>query len=335
MRAVDASGTCTVPFEVDRDRIPRRGVVLVDRPVHPQRRRRRRRARDSAASACADALAPETIAADINRTESPFLMTASCWRRTGRLYAASNGVPTGKLRGLQSDKRLDLQRVTLTPITQRPTWMTLHIRPTVAKWLQDLSLGTRLSFLSGSSCSGWSRASRTWKCGRTRTTSTATSSIRRGWRRDRPPTTLAERPLPLDPLDIRDSLHDLIEADPVVDCDLGHRGRRDRTPARVHEHVNGRTRRRSWTSPDGPSPRRRSPALRSSTLVMFALPVPRRGTLRRGGHRRPGEPAPGAHARTSRRPRVRRADHRARDASSSTSPSAGSWASRSTPFWAS
>jgi hypothetical protein len=27
--------------------------------------------------------------------------------------------------------------------------MNLHIRPTVAKWLQDLSLGTRLSFVIG------------------------------------------------------------------------------------------------------------------------------------------------------------------------------------------
>src|SRR4051812_18698819 len=79
MRAVGASGTCTVPFAVDRDRIPADASYLSIVPsslsvvaeAH---------APDCAASACANALGPETSTADINRTESPFLMTASCGR---------------------------------------------------------------------------------------------------------------------------------------------------------------------------------------------------------------------------------------------------------------
>ena len=34
-------------------------------------------------------------------------------------------------------------------MSRRRPWMNAQIRPTVAKWLQDLSLGTRLSFLIG------------------------------------------------------------------------------------------------------------------------------------------------------------------------------------------
>src|SRR4051794_9372894 len=79
MRAVGASGTCTVPFEVDRDRIPAEASYL---SIVPSILNVVAEANgpDCAASACANAGAPETTAADINRTESPFLMTASCWR---------------------------------------------------------------------------------------------------------------------------------------------------------------------------------------------------------------------------------------------------------------
>src|SRR3954453_6906726 len=79
MRAVGASGTWTGPFEVDSDRIPADASYLsivpsilnvVAEPGDP----------DCAASPCANAGAPETTAADSNRTESPFVMTASCCR---------------------------------------------------------------------------------------------------------------------------------------------------------------------------------------------------------------------------------------------------------------
>jgi len=87
---------------------------------------------------------------------------------------------------------------------------------------------------------------------------------------------LAEQPPPLDPLDIRDTLHDLVEADPALDAiavieadDNGHlrvlTGTSTEERAEVLELAG-----RAMTA-------RQSVSERSSTVVMFAMPVPRRG----------------------------------------------------------
>ena len=88
---------------------------------------------------------------------------------------------------------------------------------------------------------------------------------------------LAVRDQPLDPLDARDMLHDLIEADPVLDVisviesdEAGHF--RVFTSTSTEERA-------ELLDLAGRAITTKAPASdRSSTVVMFALPVPRRGT---------------------------------------------------------
>ena len=87
-----------MPFEVDRDKIPADASYLSIVPSILNVVAEAKGPRTSAASACADALAPETIAADINRTESPFLMTASCWREPDAYVQCQTACRPGQLR---------------------------------------------------------------------------------------------------------------------------------------------------------------------------------------------------------------------------------------------
>jgi signal transduction histidine kinase len=92
-----------------------------------------------------------------------------------------------------------------------------HTRPTVAKWLQDVSLGARLSFFVALIVFGvvTSVAYLEVRSYEDHIETDLVDAARLATRSAAE--TLAERALPLDPLDIRDALHDLIEADPVVD----------------------------------------------------------------------------------------------------------------------
>ena len=153
--------------------------------------------------------------------------------------------------------------------------MNLHIRPTVAKWLQDLSLGTRLSFLIGLIVFGvvTSVSYLEVRSYEDHIDSDLVDTARLAARSAADQ--LAEWPLPLDPLDIRDSLHDLIEADPVVDSisviEAGESGH-----PRVFTSTSTEERTELLDLAGRAIATKALASLRSSTLVMFALPVPRR-----------------------------------------------------------
>ncbi len=193
------------------------------------------------------------------------------------------------------------------------TWMNAQIRPTVAKWLQDLSLGTRLSFLVALIVFGvvtsvaylevrsFERAHRRRPGGR----GAAGRAIGR-----RRPRANGRRRSTRSTFAIRCTTWSK-----PIRCSMRSRSSRPTRPAtcacsRARRPKNAR---RSWSSRDAPSPQTASPAMRSSTRGDVRVAGAAARALRRGGHGRPGEPAPGAHARTSRRPRVRGPDHRARD----------------------
>jgi two-component system NtrC family sensor kinase len=151
-----------------------------------------------------------------------------------------------------------------------------HIRPTVAKWLQNLSLGARLSFsvaliVFAVVTSVAYIEMRSYEghldrdladSGRLAARSAADA--------------LAERAPPLDPLDIRDTLHDLVEADPLLDAisvievdTTGDVSVFTSTSTEERSEVLELARRAITT--------KEPTSDRSSTAVMFAVPVPRRG----------------------------------------------------------
>jgi len=153
--------------------------------------------------------------------------------------------------------------------------MNAQIRPTVAKWLQDLSLGTRLSFLIGLIVFGvvTSVSYLEVRSYEDHIDSDLVDTARLAARSAADE--LAEWPLPLDPLDIRDSLHDLIEADPVVDSisviEAGESGL-----PRVFTSTSTEERTELLDLAGRAIATKALTSLRSSALVMFALPVPRR-----------------------------------------------------------
>jgi two-component system, NtrC family, sensor kinase len=154
--------------------------------------------------------------------------------------------------------------------------MTQHVRPTVAKWLRDVSLGARLSFfvalvVFGVVTSVAYLEVRSYEGHIDRDLVDAARLAARS-----AADALAERALPLDPLDTRDSLHDLVEADPVLDA-----------ISVIEADAQGQVRVFTSTSTEERSEvlelaRRaiatRTPASsRTATVVMFVLPVPRQG----------------------------------------------------------
>src|SRR6185436_17836574 len=154
--------------------------------------------------------------------------------------------------------------------------MSLHIRPTGAKWFRDMSLGARLSFFVALIVGGV-------------VTSVAYVEVRSlerhldgdlvdaaRLRAQSAADILAEQTPPLDPLDIRDTLHDLVEADPALDAisvfeadETGQLRVLTSTSTEERAEVLELARRAITTSQPASE--------RNSTVVMFALPVPRRG----------------------------------------------------------
>jgi signal transduction histidine kinase len=146
----------------------------------------------------------------------------------------------------------------------------------VAKWFADLSLGVRLSLFVALIVTGVVTAAayvevRSFERDIDRELVDAARLAAQAAAGD-----LAARGQVLDPLDVRDTLHDLVEADPVVDA-----------IAVVDLDADGQPHVFASTSTEEPAEvvdlgaraiRTGAPASeRNSTLVMFALPVPRRG----------------------------------------------------------
>ena len=177
---------------------------------------------------------------------------------------------------LQSDKDLDHKGLHGVEHTELTT-MVRHIRPTVAKWFQNLSLGARLSFfvaviVFGVVTSVSYLEVRSYEGHLDRDLVEAGQLAARS-----AADALAERAPPFDPLDIQESLHDLVEADPLLDAISVVEA--DATgDVRVFTSTSTEERaevlelaRRAITTKEPTSDR-------SSTTMMFALPVPRRGT---------------------------------------------------------
>jgi two-component system, NtrC family, sensor kinase len=154
--------------------------------------------------------------------------------------------------------------------------MSRHIRPSVAKWFRDLSLGARLSFFVALIVFGV-------------VTSVAYLEVRSyeghidrdlvdaaGLAARSAADALAQRAPPIDPFDIRDSLHDLVDADPVLDAisvietdETGHLRVFTSTSTEERAEVLDLAGRAIST---------KAPASdRSTTAFTVALPVPRRG----------------------------------------------------------
>jgi signal transduction histidine kinase len=96
--------------------------------------------------------------------------------------------------------------------------MRRHIRPTVAKWLRDTSLGTKLSSFIALIVVGvvTSVAYLEVRSFEQHIERDLVDSARLG--AQSAADDVAQRALPLDPQDIRDTLHDLVAADPVLDA---------------------------------------------------------------------------------------------------------------------
>ena len=150
-----------------------------------------------------------------------------------------------------------------------------HTRPTVAKWFQDVSLGARLSFFVALIVFGvvTSVAYLEVQSYEDHIERDLVDAARLATRSAAE--TLAERALPLDPLDVRDSLHDLVEADPLVDAisvieadASGH--------LRVFSSTTTEERTEVLDLAGRAIATKALASDRNSVLVMFALPVPRR-----------------------------------------------------------
>jgi signal transduction histidine kinase len=149
------------------------------------------------------------------------------------------------------------------------------MRPTVAKWLRDTSLSARLSFFVALIVLGvaTSVAYLEVRSFEGHVESDLADSARLG--AQSAADVVAERTLPLDPQDIRDTLHDLVEADPVLDA-----------ISIVEADPTGRLRVFTSTSTEeraeivelaGRAIAEKAPtSARSDTVIMVARPVPRR-----------------------------------------------------------
>ena len=151
-----------------------------------------------------------------------------------------------------------------------------HIRPTVAKWFRDISLGTRLSLFVAVIVFGvvTSVAYLEVRSFEGHIDLDLLDAARLGARSAAD--AVAERASPLDPLDIRDTLHDLVEADPVIDA-ISVMEADAAGEVRVFTSTSTEERAQALALA-GRAISTKAPASdRSSTVVMFALPVPRRG----------------------------------------------------------
>lgn len=175
---------------------------------------------------------------------------------------------------LQSDK--DLHRRELREL-EGPgvTAAGRQIRPTVAKWFRDISLSARLSVFVALIVFGvvTSVAYLEVRSFEGHIDLDLEDAARLGARSAAD--AVAERPLPIDPLDVRDTLHDLVEADPVIDAitvveaDAG-------AEARVLTSTSTEERAEVIALAERAITTKTQASERSGTVVMVALPVPRR-----------------------------------------------------------
>jgi signal transduction histidine kinase len=153
--------------------------------------------------------------------------------------------------------------------------MNLHVRPSVAEWFATLSLSARLSFfvalivfavatsvayLEVRSYEGHIEQDLA-DAGRLAARSAAS--------------VLALQTAPYDPLDIRDSLHDLVAADPVIDA-ISVIERDQAGQLRVFTSTSTEEREELLSLAGRAMTTHSDASDRSSTLMLFALPVPGR-----------------------------------------------------------
>ena len=271
MRTLGPSGNCTGPPGVDSvsTRVAVSYLSIVPRILKVVEAG----GADGPTGAWAAIPIPGT-AVDSSRTKSPCLIRLVIEGVERTLTATSKGVPVGAT-GLQSRKGRVCKHLHDVDLPG-PQAVSRHARPTVANWFRDVSLAARLSLLvalivfvvvtsvaflevrsfEAHIDSDLADAARL-----------AAQSVA---------TTLADQALPIDPLDVRASLHDLVEADPELDAisvveadELGHTSVFTSTSTEERAEVLDLAGRAITT---------KAPATdRTGTVIIFALPVPRRG----------------------------------------------------------
>jgi signal transduction histidine kinase len=177
--------------------------------------------------------------------------------------------------GLQSDKEISHNQLqNVRQIARRD--MSPHIRPTVAKWLRDASLGTKLSSFIALIVVGvvTSVAYLEVRSFEQHIETDLMDSARLG--AQSAADDVAQRALPLDSQDIRDTLHDLVAADPVLDAisvieadGIG--------PPRVVTSTSTEERAEVVELAGRAIATKTRITDRTSTAITVALPVPRRG----------------------------------------------------------
>jgi signal transduction histidine kinase len=152
--------------------------------------------------------------------------------------------------------------------------MSLHVRPTVAKWFETLSLGARLSFFVAvivfavvTSVAYFEVRSYEGHIDRdladaARLAARSAAEV------------LDQRVPPFDSLDVRDSLHDLVAADPVLDA-ISVIERDESGQLRVFTSTSTEEREELLSLAGRAIATRAAAGDRSATVILFALPVPR------------------------------------------------------------
>jgi signal transduction histidine kinase len=184
-------------------------------------------------------------------------------------------VPVDPL-GLQSDKEISHNQLTDVPQIARPD-MSPQIRPTVAKWLRDASLGTKLSSFIALIVVGvvTSVAYLEVRSFEQHIETDLMDSARLG--AQSAADNVAQRALPLDAQDIRDTLHDLVAADPVLDA-ISVIEADGISPPRVVTSTSTEERAEVVELAGRAIATRARITDRTSTAITVALPVPRRGS---------------------------------------------------------
>ena len=155
--------------------------------------------------------------------------------------------------------------------------MSPHIRLTVAKWFQNLTLAARLSFMVAliviAVVTGVAYSEVRSYEGHIDDDLVDAARLAARSAAD----AIAQRPLPLDPSDIRDSLHDLVDADPVLDA--ASVIETDETGHFLVFTSTSTEERAEALDLAGRAITTKAPASnRSNSMLMFAVPVPRRGS---------------------------------------------------------